>query len=70
MGLHRDGTEYGLGPVETHVRRMIWYQLCFLDIRTCEAQGPRPGIREEEFDTQMPVSLASEEEENVPAQKT
>lgn len=57
MGLHRDGTEYGLGPVETHVRRMIWYQLCFLDIRTCEAQGPRPGIREEEFDTRMPLNV-------------
>ncbi len=57
MGLHRDGTEYGLGPVETHVRRLIWYQICFLDIRTCEAQGPRPGIRVEDFDTQLPLNI-------------
>jgi hypothetical protein len=57
MGLHRDGTEYGLKPIETHVRRMIWYQLCFLDIRTCEAQGPRPGIRLDEFDTKFPLNV-------------
>lgn len=64
MGLHRDGTEYGLGPVETHVRRMIWYQLCFLDIRTCEAQGPRPGIRPGEFDTKFPLNIDDEELES------
>lgn len=57
MGLHRDGTDYGLRPVETHVRRLIWYQICFLDIRTCEAQGPRPGIRVENFDTQLPLNI-------------
>ena len=57
MALHRDGTEYGLKPVEIHVRRLVWYQLCFLDIRTCEAQGPRPGIRQEEFDTQFPLNV-------------
>ena len=45
MGLHRDGETYGMNPLETQVRRLIWYQLCFLDIRTCEAQGPRPTIR-------------------------
>ncbi|KAL8715855.1 MAG: hypothetical protein Q9220_000522 [cf. Caloplaca sp. 1 TL-2023] len=61
MGLHRDGTEYGFGPVETHVRRMIWYQICFLDIRTCEAQGPRPHIRADEFDTQLPLNVDDEE---------
>ncbi|KAL8701466.1 MAG: hypothetical protein Q9201_004887 [Fulgogasparrea decipioides] len=66
MGLHRDGTEYGLGPVETHVRRLIWYQICFLDIRTCEAQGPRPHIRADEFDTQFPLNVDDEELERVP----
>ena len=57
MGLHRDGTNYGLGPVEIHVRRLIWYQLCFLDIRTCEAQGPRPCIRAKDFDTKFPLNV-------------
>ena len=57
MGLHRDPSEYGLGPIECHIRRMIWYQLCFLDIRTCEAQGPRPAVRDDEFDTRMPLNI-------------
>lgn len=61
MGLHRDGTEYGFGPIETHVRRLIWYQLCFLDIRTCEAQGPRPHIRADEFDAHFPLNVDDEE---------
>lgn len=57
MGLHRDPTNYSIGPVETHVRRMIWYQLCFLDMRTCEAIGPRPQIRKEDYDTKFPLNV-------------
>ena len=57
MGLHRDGTEYALGAIDTHVRRILWYQLCLLDIRTCEAQGPRPVIRTEDFDTKFPSNI-------------
>jgi hypothetical protein len=57
MGLHRDGESYGLNPLETHVRRLIWHQLCFLDIRTCEAQGPRPTIRRDDFDTKLPLNV-------------
>ncbi|CAG8961100.1 hypothetical protein HYFRA_00002643 [Hymenoscyphus fraxineus] len=57
MGLHRDGESYGMNPIETHVRRLIWYQLCFLDIRTCESQGPRPSIRKGEFDTKLPLNI-------------
>lgn len=57
MGLHRDGESYGLSPLETNIRRYIWYQLCFLDIRTCEAQGPRPTIRKDDFDTKLPINI-------------
>jgi len=57
MGLHRDGSHYGLGPVEIHVRRLVWYQICFLDIRTCESTGPRPQIRREDFDTRFPLNV-------------
>ncbi|CZR50594.1 probable binuclear zinc cluster transcription factor that regulates the ratio between aurofusarin and rubrofusarin biosynthesis [Phialocephala subalpina] len=57
MGLHRDGQAYGMNPLETHVRRLVWHQLCFLDIRTCEAQGPRPSIRRDEFDTKLPLNV-------------
>ncbi|KAI0200121.1 hypothetical protein F4808DRAFT_178931 [Astrocystis sublimbata] len=64
MGLHRDGETYGLTPLETHVRRLVWHQLCFLDIRTCEAQGPKPVIRREDYDTQLPLNC---NEEALPA---
>ncbi|KAH6675439.1 hypothetical protein B0J14DRAFT_652294 [Halenospora varia] len=57
MGLHRDGETYGMNPLETHVRRLIWHQLCFLDIRTCEAQGPRPSVRRDEYDTRLPLNV-------------
>lgn len=60
-GLHRDGESYGLNPLDTHVRRLIWHQLCFLDIRTCEAQGPRPVIRREDYDTKLPLNVEDEE---------
>ena len=71
MGLHRDGTDYGLGPVEIHVRRLIWYQLCFLDIRTAEAQGPKPGIRQEDFDTKLPLNVDEAElEKSYPPTKS
>ena len=56
MGLHKDGSNYGMTPVEIHVRRIVWYQIGMLDIRTCESQGPRPGIREGEFDTKFPLN--------------
>jgi hypothetical protein len=61
MGLHRDGEAYGLAPLETHVRRLVWHQLCFLDIRTCEAQGPKPVIRRDDYDTKLPVNCNEEE---------
>ncbi|KAK4497551.1 hypothetical protein PRZ48_012002 [Zasmidium cellare] len=57
MGLHRDGSFYNMTPVEIHVRRMIWHQLCFLDMRTCEATGPRPQIRKDDYDTKMPLNV-------------
>lgn len=57
MGLHRDGSFYNMTPVEIHVRRMIWHQLCFLDMRTCESTGPRPQIRKEDYDTKMPLNV-------------
>lgn len=61
MGLHRDPAEYNCGPVETHVRRLVWYQLCFLDLRAAEAQGPRVTIRRDEFTTKLPVNANDDE---------
>ncbi|KAF2758142.1 hypothetical protein EJ05DRAFT_378902 [Pseudovirgaria hyperparasitica] len=57
MGLHRDGSNFGISPVETHVRRLVWFQLCALDLRTCEACGPRPQIRMDDYDTKFPLNV-------------
>ncbi|EED23445.1 conserved hypothetical protein [Talaromyces stipitatus ATCC 10500] len=57
MGLHRDPLEYNCPPVETHIRRLIWYQLCFLDLRTAEVQGPRVSIRSDDFSTKLPLNV-------------
>lgn len=61
MSFHRDPSEYGHGPVETHVRRLIWYQLCFMDLRTSEVQGPRACIRREDYSTKFPLNLNDED---------
>lgn len=57
MGLHTDGSERGYTAVETHRRRLIWYQLLCLDIRTAEAQGPFPVIRDGDFTTEYPFNV-------------
>ena len=57
LGLHREPTTYSSSPIEIHVRRLVWYQICFLDLRTCEAIGPRPQIRPDDYDTQFPLNI-------------
>ena len=57
IGLHRDGKEYGYSPIAVHVRRQVWHQLCFLDIRTTESVGPRPVIRAEDYSTDVPLNV-------------
>lgn len=55
---------FQLSPVEMFTRRLIWHQICFLDIRTCEATGPRPQIRSDDFDTKFPLNVNDEDLEN------
>ena len=57
IGLHEDGTARNYSAVQIHVRRLVWYQLLVLDIRTCEATGPRPQKRRGDFSTQIPLNV-------------
>ncbi|KAH7095149.1 hypothetical protein FB567DRAFT_21456 [Paraphoma chrysanthemicola] len=61
MGLHRDPTTYSTSPVDIQVRRLVWYQICFLDLRTSEATGPRPQIRHDDYDTKFPLNIDDSE---------
>ncbi|KAI5306304.1 hypothetical protein KEM56_001489, partial [Ascosphaera pollenicola] len=57
LGFHRDPEEFDFSIIDTQVRRMIWYQLCYLDIRTSEVQGPRATIKRESFSTKFPLNV-------------
>tara|TARA_R110002003_G_scaffold48_18_gene4068 strand:- start:13015 stop:14145 length:1131 start_codon:yes stop_codon:yes gene_type:complete len=36
---------------------LLWYQICFLDFKTAEAQGPHPSIRSDDFDIALPLNV-------------
>ena len=46
-----------LTPLQRHVRSLLWYQICFLDFKTAEAQGPHPSIRSDDFDIALPLNV-------------
>lgn len=57
LGVHRDGTNFGLGPVEIEVRRRLWAQLCVLDAQYAENLGREPTITLDGYDTALPLSI-------------
>ncbi|KAI0599973.1 fungal-specific transcription factor domain-containing protein [Biscogniauxia sp. FL1348] len=57
MGLHRDGAAFGLRPLETEVRRRLWYNICVLDTRSSDYHGYEPIVHEHGFDTRMPLNV-------------
>ena len=57
LGLHRDGTNFGLSPYDTEMRRRLWWNLAFLETRTCEDHGTETALSEDSFDTQMPLNV-------------
>ncbi|PNS15641.1 hypothetical protein CAC42_4093 [Sphaceloma murrayae] len=57
VGIHRDGTHFGLAPFEVEMRRRLWWQVCILDVRASEDHGCDPTIVEQSFDTKMPLNI-------------
>ena len=57
LGLHRDGTIFGLPPFECEMRRRLWWQLCILDFRNAEKHGTDMSIMAESFDTKRPLNI-------------
>ena len=62
VGIHRTGNSSAtsLSPLQRHIRALLWYQICFLDVKTAEAQGPQPSIRSDEFDVPLPLNVNDE----------
>ncbi|RMJ29048.1 Transcription factor [Aspergillus sp. HF37] len=57
IGLHRDGTAFGLKPFETEIRRRIWWHICLLDARSSEDHGCEPIVHDAVFDTKLPMNV-------------
>jgi hypothetical protein len=57
LGLHRDGSSFGLQPFECEMRRRVWWQICVLDFRNSEMQGTEPSIMAGTFDTKFPLNI-------------
>jgi hypothetical protein len=55
--LHREEKGAAISSLERQVRRLLWHQICFLDVRTAEAQGHQPIIRDGEFNTPLPSNI-------------
>ena len=53
LGIHRDGSHFGLSPFEVEMRRRLWWQICVLDARSSEDHGCDPTIVEAQFDAKM-----------------
>lgn len=57
LGIHRDGSHFGLEPFEIEMRRRLWWQVCVLDARSSEDHGCDPTIVEAQFDAKMPLNV-------------
>lgn len=57
LGLHRDGTRFGLSPFDCEMRRRLWWQVVLLDTRASEDFGSDPSIVDFSYDTEYPLSI-------------
>lgn len=57
MGYHRDGTHLSLSPFETEMRRRIWWQIVFFDIKLGIDSGLTHSSVPEHFNTKSPLNL-------------
>lgn len=61
LGLHRDGTNFGLSPFETEMRRRLWWHISVLDIRSSEDHGTDFQIHDGMYDTKLPLNVNDED---------
>ncbi|KAK1149588.1 hypothetical protein N8T08_005137 [Aspergillus melleus] len=57
LGLHRDGTSFGLSPFDTEVRRRLWWSIYLLDSRSSEFQATDTQITEDHYDAKLPLNI-------------
>lgn len=57
LGVHRDGEKFGLSPLETELRRRLWWHIHAIDIRSSEDYGCEPTLTDFSFDTKLPLNI-------------
>lgn len=57
MGLHRDGTMFGLKPFETELRRRLWWYICVLDGHSSKYQEHEANLHQFFSDTKLPLNI-------------
>jgi Fungal specific transcription factor domain len=61
LGVHRDGTHFGLTPFETEMRRRLWWHISILDARAAEDHSTDPSLSEQFSDTKLPLNINDDE---------
>ena len=61
LGLHRDGSRFGLDPFETEIRRRVWWHLVLLDSDSSRDHGMDPMISTASFDTNVPLNIEDDD---------
>lgn len=56
-GLQCDTGGSSISPEESQVRRLLWHQICFLDLHKAERQGSLPQIRDDDYNTLLPFNV-------------
>ena len=57
LGIHRDGTHFGLTPFETEMRRRLWWSIYLLDTQSAESYPTGSLISEGSYDTRLPLNI-------------
>ena len=58
--LHLQPQGPSISPIERQIRRLLWHQICFLDLRTAEIFGSQPIIRDNVLDAPLPLNVNDE----------
>lgn len=61
LNLNRDGTNLGLSPFETEMRRRLWWHIYLLEIHCSAEQGTNSQIYQGDYDTQLPSNIHDED---------
>ncbi|KAI9929718.1 hypothetical protein ASPWEDRAFT_60022 [Aspergillus wentii DTO 134E9] len=61
LGLHRDGSNFGLSPFETEIRRRLWWHIYLLDTVSTEYNAINMQIPPGGYDTRLPLNINDEE---------